>query len=150
MSSHLHCSGSSWCGSIESHVRLDEASLCQCRHEREFACHDCSADDARKASSVLARVSWMRSVYPEHGKHGKLRWQDYRPDLALSLSRRAWNLTGAAADGSDLDTWHCASDEQILTIIDGFHQRHAVGRLDVLSWILTGGKVDGLQEGLSG
>lgn len=52
--------------------------------------------------------------------------------------------TRSSTDGTDFDRRHAASDQQVLAVVDGLHERDAVGALDVLRWILSRGEVDGL------
>ena len=61
---------------VERHVRADQTALRERAHQRELSGENGSADDLRKAASVLPRVSRVRAIDTEHGQHGELGRED--------------------------------------------------------------------------
>ena len=83
------------------HVRLDQMSGGQGRHETELAGHDGGCDDTGEALGVGTRLSGVSTGDAEHVEHRPLGRED-----------------SSAAYGSDLDGRHGHGDEEVCAIID--------------------------------
>ena len=113
-------------GSVVLEVAPDEVTRRQGRHQTQLARQHRGAHHPGQLGSVLARVSGVRTLDPQHLQAGGLGGQD-----------------GAAAHCAHLYARHGAGNVEVLAPLPpGLHQRDAVGAAHCLRRVLAGGDVD--------
>ena len=107
-------------------VAPDQVTRGQGGHQAELPRQHSGADHSGQLGGILARVSWVRALYPEHLQARRLGGQD-----------------GAAPHGAHLDAGHGAGDVEVLAPLPPWlHQRDAVGAAHCLRRVLARGDVD--------
>ena len=85
---------------VVDQMSADEVPRGESADERQLSGHDGSSDDPRELLSVLSRIRWVSTLDPQHLEHSLLRSEN-----------------SAATHGSDFDTRHSHTHQEILPVV---------------------------------